>query len=134
MADNDFAYRQEDAEKRRRRREQERQRRLRHAREEYIKRQQDKEKEQPQEWFLPGYTFTSQWLALHDSREVEDPGGEVVGRQGAGEPVDGGAAFFHASEPGHLALGKLMDGDFQLAEHLFLGQLADNVLRDKLVL
>lgn len=37
MADNDFAYRQEDAEKRRRRREQERQRRLRHAREEYIK-------------------------------------------------------------------------------------------------
>ena len=40
MADNDFAYRQEDAEKRRRRREQERQRRLRHAREEYIKKQQ----------------------------------------------------------------------------------------------
>ncbi len=37
MADNDFAYRQEDAEKRRRRREAERQRRLRHAREEYIK-------------------------------------------------------------------------------------------------
>ena len=37
MADNDFAYRQEDAEKRRRRRELERQRRLRHAREEYIK-------------------------------------------------------------------------------------------------
>ncbi len=40
MADNDFAYRQEDAEKRRRRREQERQRRLRHAREEYIKKKQ----------------------------------------------------------------------------------------------
>ena len=37
MADNDFAYRQEDAEKCRRRREAERQRRLRHAREEYIK-------------------------------------------------------------------------------------------------
>ena len=37
MADNDFAYRQEDAEKRKRRREAERQRRLRHAREEYIK-------------------------------------------------------------------------------------------------
>lgn len=41
MADNDFAYRQEDAEKRRRRRELERQRRLRHAREEYIKRQKE---------------------------------------------------------------------------------------------
>ena len=37
MADNDFAYRQEDAEKRRRRREAERQCRLRRAREEYIK-------------------------------------------------------------------------------------------------
>ena len=37
MADNDFADRQEDAEKRRRRREAERQRRLRHAREEYLK-------------------------------------------------------------------------------------------------
>ena len=37
MADNDFAYRKEDAEKRRRRREAERQRRLRHAREEYLK-------------------------------------------------------------------------------------------------
>ncbi len=43
MADNDFAYRQEDVEKRRRRREQERQRRLRHAREEYIKKKQNPE-------------------------------------------------------------------------------------------
>ncbi|MBR0492481.1 MAG: hypothetical protein IJJ83_01845 [Muribaculaceae bacterium] len=43
MADNDFAYRQEDAEKRRRRREQERQRRLRHVREEYIKKKQNQE-------------------------------------------------------------------------------------------
>ena len=41
MADNDFAYRQEDAEKHRRRREQERQRRLRHAREEYIKKKNE---------------------------------------------------------------------------------------------
>ena len=37
MADNDFAYRQEDADKRRLRREAERQRRLRRAREQYIK-------------------------------------------------------------------------------------------------
>ena len=43
MADNDFADRQEDAEKRLRRREQERQRRLRHAREEYIKKKNQKE-------------------------------------------------------------------------------------------
>ena len=43
MADNDFAYRQEDAEKRRRRREAERQRRLRLAREEYIKKKNEKE-------------------------------------------------------------------------------------------
>ena len=44
MADNDFAYRQEDAEKRRRRREAERQRRLRHAREEYIKKKNEDNK------------------------------------------------------------------------------------------
>lgn len=44
MADNDFAYRQEDAEKRCRRREAERQRRLRHARQEYLKK-----KNQPKE-------------------------------------------------------------------------------------
>ncbi len=43
MADNDFAYRQEDAEKRRRRREAERQRRLRHAREEYIKKKNQRQ-------------------------------------------------------------------------------------------
>ena len=46
MADNDFAYRQEDAEKRRRCREQERQRRLRHAREQYIKKQEGKKDSQ----------------------------------------------------------------------------------------
>ena len=38
--------------------------------------------------------------------EGEDLGGEVVGREVAGEPVDGGAVFLHASEPGHLALQK----------------------------
>lgn len=45
MADNDFAYRQEDAEKRRRRREAERQRRLRHARQEYLKKKNQEEKD-----------------------------------------------------------------------------------------
>ena len=64
---------------------------------------------------------------------MEDLGGEVVGGEGAGEPVDGGAAFFHAAEPGHLALGELVDGDFQLAEHFFFGQLADDVLGDEFV-
>ena len=43
MADNDFAYRQEDAEKRRQRREAERQRRLRQAREEYIKKKNEEQ-------------------------------------------------------------------------------------------
>ena len=48
MADNDFAYRQEDVEKRRRRREAERQRRLRRAREQYIKdKNQHKEQGEP---------------------------------------------------------------------------------------
>ena len=47
--------------------------------------------------------------------------------------MDRGAALFHAAEPGHLALGELVDGDFQLAEHLFLGQLVDDVLGDEFV-
>ena len=47
MADNDFAYRQEDAEKRRRRREAERQRRLRHAREEYLKKKNQSKWQSP---------------------------------------------------------------------------------------
>lgn len=59
MADNDFAYRQEDAEKRRRRREAERQRRLRHAREEYIK------KKKQSEWTY----FT--WLSINAGWFVE---------------------------------------------------------------
>ena len=49
MADNDFAYRQEDAEKRRRRREAERKRRLRHAREEYIKKRNQLREEKKNE-------------------------------------------------------------------------------------
>lgn len=39
----------------------------------------------------------------------------------------------HAAKPGHLPLGKLMNGDFQLTEHLVVGQLADDILRDVLV-
>ena len=58
MADNDFAYRQEDAEKRRRRREAERQRRLRHAREEYIKKKnQEKNDVQWADLFLPPINY-----------------------------------------------------------------------------
>ena len=49
MADNDFAYRQEDAEKRHRRREAERLRRLRHAREEYIKKKNEENQQPSQE-------------------------------------------------------------------------------------
>ena len=46
----------------------------------------------------------------------------------------GAAALFHATEPGHLALGKLVDGYLELAVHLVVGQLADAVEGDVLVL
>ena len=50
-------------------------------------------------------------------------------------PMNGDAsALFHATEPGHLALGKLVDGYLQLAVHLVVGQLADAVEGDVLVL
>ena len=48
-------------------------------------------------------------------------------------PVDGKAAALHTSEPCHLPLGKLVDGYLQLAEHLFVTGLADDILGDKLV-
>ena len=55
--------------------------------------------------------------------------------QGSVYPVDGDAtALLHAAEPGHLALGKLVDGNLQLAEHLVVGQLADAIKGDVLVL
>ena len=55
--------------------------------------------------------------------------------QGGVYPMDGDAtALLHAAEPGHLALGKLVDGNLQLAEHLVVGQLADAIKGDVLVL
>ena len=41
--------------------------------------------------------------------------------------MDGKSTPFHTAEPGHLAFGKLVDGCFQLREHLFIGQLADEI-------
>ena len=55
--------------------------------------------------------------------------------QGGVYPMDGDAtALLHAAEPGHLALGKLVDGYLQLAEHFVVGQLADAIEGDVLVL
>ena len=40
----------------------------------------------------------------------------------------------HASEPSHLALGKLMDGCFELEEHLVVRDFANGILSQELVL
>ena len=48
--------------------------------------------------------------------------------------MNGESAPLHAPEPSHLALGKLVNGNFQLAEHLFVGGLADDELCDELIL
>ena len=58
---------------------------------------------------------------------------EVVVRHVVGEPVDGGAAALHASEPGHLALGELVDSGLKLGEHLVVGQLPYYVKGDEFV-
>ena len=42
-------------------------------------------------------------------------------------PSDGGSTPFHTAEPCHLAFGKLVDGGFELVEHLVVGQLSDDV-------
>ena len=43
------------------------------------------------------------------------------------------APTFHASEPSHLPLGKLMDGDFKPREHLVVGQLPCQIFRYELI-
>ena len=48
--------------------------------------------------------------------------------------MDGEAASLHAAEPGHLALGKLVDGNLQPAEHLVVSQTANDVLRQEFIL
>ena len=54
--------------------------------------------------------------------------------QGSVNPVDGESAPLHASEPGHLAFGKLVDGNFQSAEHLVVAQLPGRIFSDIFVL
>ena len=43
------------------------------------------------------------------------------------DPVYADTSSLHPSEPGHLALCKLMYGDFQLSEHLIIAQLTDDM-------
>ena len=44
-----------------------------------------------------------------------------------------GATALHASEPGHLALGKLVYGGLKLSEHLIVGELSYYMKGNKLV-
>ena len=48
--------------------------------------------------------------------------------------MDGEPSALHASEPGHLAFGKLVDGYLQPLEHLVVGGLSCDILRHELVL
>ena len=43
------------------------------------------------------------------------------------------AIFLHSAEPGHLALGELMDGITQQKAHLIVGQDAQHVLGHELI-
>ena len=53
----------------------------------------------------------------------------IIHRQRGIDPFDVGATLFHAPEPGHLSLGKLMDGNLQLTYHLVIRQIAKDVER-----
>ena len=48
-------------------------------------------------------------------------------------PVDADAFAFHSTEPGHLPLGKLVNGGGELRAHLVVGQFPYDVLGDELV-
>ena len=45
-----------------------------------------------------------------------------------------GATTFHSPEPCHLPLGKLVNGNFKLAEHLVVTQFSYDILGDILML
>lgn len=47
--------------------------------------------------------------------------------------MDGEAAALHAPKPGHLSFGKLVDSDFQAAEHLVVGGAPEGIFGDKLI-
>ena len=47
--------------------------------------------------------------------------------------MDLNAFAFHSAEPGHLTLGKLMDGSGQLNTKLVIGDFAKDILSDELV-
>ena len=44
-------------------------------------------------------------------------------RSGGINPADMYSSSFHATEVGHLSLGKLMNGDLQLSDHLVISDL-----------
>ena len=53
--------------------------------------------------------------------------------EGGVDPVDIESPALHATEPGHLPLGKLVDGDLEPGEHLVVGSLTYEILRHELV-
>ena len=57
----------------------------------------------------------------------------LVGREGGVNPMDGESATLHTTEPRHLALGKLMDGNFETREHLVVSETTRDVFGDELV-
>ena len=48
--------------------------------------------------------------------------------------MDADAVAFHAAEPGHLALGELMDGVREQDMHLIIGEFSQYILRNELIL
>ena len=50
-----------------------------------------------------------------------------------GRPMDGKTAPLHAAEPGHLALGELVDGIGKEDVHLVVGEFPQHILRDEFV-
>ena len=62
-----------------------------------------------------------------------DDGKFVVRGQHGINPVDGAATSLHAAKPSHLALGKLVDGCFQLLHHFVIRQLTSAMEGEELV-
>ena len=62
-----------------------------------------------------------------------DDGKFIVRGQHGINPVDGTTSTLHTAKPCHLALGKLVNGCFELLYHLFVGQLSRAMKSEKLL-
>ena len=78
-----------------------------------------------------GFTIYDLRFTIYD---LEDLGEFFFHRERGVDPMDLEASTLHATKPGHLALGELMDGDLEAMDHLVVRGHAHQILRQEFIL